>query len=124
MHQQFEEFIRQLQYTNFPEFLRLDWNCISRYNYLSETFLEEFSEYVNWIIVFDNQRLSETFKIKYISKANSEFKYKKNNPNFVQDYLPKKFDSITHFRSIPCIFYEQKRCKYTKDTCNYLHIEE
>ena len=71
MHYHFEEFIKQLRYIDLQAFYELDWNCISRYKYLSEQFIEEFSNYVNWIIIFENQRLSEIFKIKYISKVNN-----------------------------------------------------
>jgi len=46
-----EEFIR-----DFKD--QLDWDGISRYQQLSEDFIEEMKNYVNWQIIINSQKLS------------------------------------------------------------------
>src|SRR5688572_12506764 len=42
-----------------------NWNQISAHKYLSENFMEEFSENLNWEFIVKYQKLSETLIEKY-----------------------------------------------------------
>lgn len=43
----------------------VDWEWISKYNHLSETFMERFEDKLNWKSISTYQRLSERFMRKY-----------------------------------------------------------
>ncbi len=56
-----EDFIREFQ--DYVDWKEISWNQI-----LSESFIEEFKEKVNWISICRKQKLSKDFIIKFKSK--------------------------------------------------------
>ena len=45
-----------------------DWISISKYQYLSEEFIEKYADKLDWEIISDYQKLSEEFMEKYADK--------------------------------------------------------
>jgi predicted alternative tryptophan synthase beta-subunit len=45
--------------------MKVDWICISKYQDLSEEFLEKYSNKVSWYWIIRRQNLSDDFKNKY-----------------------------------------------------------
>ena len=48
----------------------LDWDIISEYQNLSETFIEEMSDYVNWTWISEKQKISKEFISNNVDKLN------------------------------------------------------
>ena len=46
----------------------MDWDLVSRYQTLSEPFIEKFADRVNWKNVFQYQDLSDAFREKWKHK--------------------------------------------------------
>ena len=63
--------VNELLNTNYVgRITKYDWNWISRYNTLSEEFIEEFADKVNWYCISVHQKLSESFIRKHADKVN------------------------------------------------------
>lgn len=60
-----EEFIR-----NYQD--KVNWTCISQYQILSEDFIREFADKVNWEEIFEHQKLSESFRQEFRDKMDLE----------------------------------------------------
>lgn len=46
----------------------LDWKHISEYDFLDESFIRDFQEYVDWELIFKHQTLTEDFKREFAYK--------------------------------------------------------
>ena len=64
-----ENIIRKMKTECQEDFSTIDWAAISNFRYLSEDFIEEFSEYVVWKNICTSQKLSEDFINKFIDKV-------------------------------------------------------
>lgn len=67
----------------------LNWNTICRNSTLSESFIEEMVNRVNWAIICDHQYLSEPFIRKWLHKFSLDkvFEYQKVSESFIREVL-------------------------------------
>jgi len=81
MYQISEEFIREFQD-------KVNWNYISKYQKLSESFIIEFQDKVNWVYISPNQKLSEEFIREFQDKVNWSYisKYQKLSESFIKEF--------------------------------------
>ena len=67
-----EDFIRK----HVDIFNKTAWTSISKYQILSEAFIEEFSENVDWYMIFIHQKFSKTFLEKHYKRVTLEHIFK------------------------------------------------
>ena len=79
-----EEFIRENSN-------KLDWYCISIYQFLSEQLIIENSNLVDWFLIARYQKLSEEFIIKHFEKLNLDriSKFQKLSEEFIRKFYDK-----------------------------------
>ena len=84
--------VNELLNTNYVGMLtKDDWNRISRYNTLSEEFIEEFADKVNWSTISYAQTLSEDFIRKFQHKMDWYYisAFQKLSEDFIREYQHK-----------------------------------
>jgi hypothetical protein len=85
-----EEFIREFQD-------KVDWVRISKSQKLSESFICEFKDKVDWMYISGYQTLSDDFLNKYKKNIDWEFYFYQNAANYL---ILKRFISKTTYRHI------------------------
>jgi len=70
---------------------RIDWNCISAYQKLSEFFIKEFQDKLNWDWISIYQKLSEEFMREFQNKGDWYFisKYQILSEDFIREFKDK-----------------------------------
>ena len=67
----------------------VNWNCISRYQKLSEEFIREFKDSVNWYNISKYQKLSEEFIVLFkLNISENSWMYK--SKEFILDFIKNK----------------------------------
>lgn len=91
---------------------RIDWEYISYYQVLSEPFIEKFADKVNWNNISYYQALSEPFIEKFADKVNWEFisYYQTLSEQFIEKFADKvDWKYISIFQKLSEEFIEQFR---------------
>ena len=88
---------------------KVNWNYISAYQKLSEPFIQKFKDNVNWNRISECQKLSEPFIEKFQDKVDWDriSAYQKLSEPFIQKFKD-KIDFITQRRNFKEKSYEQK----------------
>jgi len=89
---------------------KVDWFNISRYQKLSESFIREFADRVNWKAICQYQKLSESFIRKFADKVNwfTLSRYQKLSELFIEDFRSKvKWNKITRYQKLSEPFIER-----------------
>lgn len=112
----FEYIIMFMELYFKDDFNSLDWNNISRMRYLSDDFMEKYSDNLNWNSICTNQIMTEKFIKKFIEKINfniiSSTVSNLISINFLFEYRNEL--NLTKIKN-----YYQKTKKIQK--CNYLN---
>lgn len=89
-----ESIIRELAHAG--HITKEGWDGICSWNTLSESFMEEFSEFLNWEQIADRQEMSESFMLKHIEKFSLEklvfcrnIGFGDGNPYLLESFLDK-----------------------------------
>src|SRR4030042_1319441 len=87
-----------------------DWYKISKYQHLSELFIEKYADKVNWYKISIYQHLSESFIEKYSDKVDWEYisKYQHLSESFIEKYADKvNWDNISIYQHLSESFIEK-----------------
>ena len=79
--------------TNYTSLDDVEWVNISKYRFLSESFIREFSDKVDWGWISEYQKLSESFIREFSNKLDwwSISTYQKLSENFIREYQDKVY---------------------------------
>lgn len=79
-----EDFIREFQN-------KVNWWDISRFQYMSEDFISNYRNYIDWNNICTYQKLSESFIRKFYDKVNWNYicKYQKLSEDFIREFQDK-----------------------------------
>ena len=68
---------------------KVDWNFVSKYQHLSEDFIREFADRVDWIRISAYQHLSESFIREFADRVNWSFisMYQHLSESFITEYV-------------------------------------
>jgi hypothetical protein len=92
------------QYTDiFDDCTEIDWIQISRYQYISEPFMEKFQDKIDWYRISIYQKLSEYFMTKFQNQINWEYisHYQSLSEPFIVKFQNElNWDWISHYQSL------------------------
>ena len=99
----------------------LNWDDISKYQRLTEPFIEKYKDKVNWWVISKYQKLSESFVEKYKDELNWDHisRYQKLSEQFMEKY--KRYviwDCVSRYQNLSPEFVQKHIDKITSNILN------